>query len=258
MSLQVAEIIKYVDHKHPNRWSGPEIAVNLAFLCGFIILGIGLLRLGWLVELIPIPAVAGFMTGSALNIAVGQLPGLMGITGFEFVLPSLILKDIADVLQNSTRAATYHVFINTLKGLGRTQKDAAFGLVGLFTLYAIRMSCDYFARRYPRRGLFSESHAPLIVSYCRHAARIFFFVSAFRSAFVIVVLTFASWLYTRHRRSKKGTYPIKILQTVPRGFNHVGSPNIDNSLVSALLPKLFVATIILFLEHIAIAKCRWI
>ena len=55
---------------------------------------------------------------------------------------------------NSTRAATYHVIINTLKGLGRTQKDAAFGLVGLFVLYAIRMICDHLSHRYPRRGLY--------------------------------------------------------------------------------------------------------
>jgi solute carrier family 26 (sodium-independent sulfate anion transporter), member 11 len=96
------------------------------------------------------------------------------------------------------------------------------------------------------------------VSHCHRAARVFFFISAFRSAFVIIVLTLASWLYTRHRKSKKGTYPIKILQTVPRGFKHVGAPNIDSSLISALAPKLPVATIILLLEHIAIAKCRWI
>jgi sodium-independent sulfate anion transporter 11 len=92
MSLTVAQIIKFVDQKHPGEWSHPEIAINLAFICGFIVLGIGLLRLGWLVELIPIPAVAGFMTGSAINIVVGQIPGLMGISGFEFVIPFLLLK----------------------------------------------------------------------------------------------------------------------------------------------------------------------
>ena len=54
-----------------------------AFVCGFIVLGIGLLHLGWLVEFIPAPAVSGFMTGSALNIVSGQLPGLMGVSGFE-------------------------------------------------------------------------------------------------------------------------------------------------------------------------------
>lgn len=86
MSLQVSLIIKYIENKHPGEWSGPLIATNLAFVCGFIVLGIGLLRLGWIVELIPIPAVAGFMTGSAINIVVGQVPSLMGISGFEFVL----------------------------------------------------------------------------------------------------------------------------------------------------------------------------
>jgi MFS superfamily sulfate permease-like transporter len=65
-------------------------------------------------------------------------------------------------MRNSTRAATYHVIINTLKGLGRTKKDAAFGLVGLFSLYAIRMTCDYLSRRYPRRGLFSLTSPPLV------------------------------------------------------------------------------------------------
>ena len=92
MSLTVSQIISYIDRKHPKEWSGPEIATNVAFICGFIVLGIGLLRLGWIVELVSIPAVAGFMTGSAINIAAGQVPGLMGITGFKFVLPFPVLN----------------------------------------------------------------------------------------------------------------------------------------------------------------------
>ena len=87
------------------------------------------------------------------------------------------------------------------------------------------------------------------------AERLFFFLSTFRNAFVIIVLTIASWLYCRHRKSKSGKYPIKILQTVPRGFKHVGAPTIDSDLVAALAPELPVATIILLLEHIAISKC---
>jgi len=83
MSLTVSQVITAVDAKYPNHWSSPEIATTLAFVCGFIVLGIGLLRLGWLVEFIPTPAVSGFMTGSAINIVAGQVPGLMGITGFK-------------------------------------------------------------------------------------------------------------------------------------------------------------------------------
>ncbi|KAI0078989.1 sulfate permease [Panus rudis PR-1116 ss-1] len=218
MSLTVSQIIKHVQSAHPDQWAGPQIATTVSFICGIIVLGIGFLRLGWLVEFIPAPAVSGFMTGSAINIVAGQVPGLMGISGFD------------------TRAATYHVIINSLKGLPRTTLDAAFGLVGLFSLYAIRILCDYGTKKYPRRK------------------RIFFFLSVFRNAFVIIVLTIASWLYCRHRRSASGKYPIKILQNVPRGLKHVGPPVIDGDLVSALAGELPVATIILLLEHIAISK----
>ncbi|KAG1903932.1 sulfate transporter family-domain-containing protein [Suillus fuscotomentosus] len=218
MSQTVAQIIIAVDAQYPGKWAGPLIATTLAFVCGFIVLGIGLLRIGWIVEFIPVPAVSGYMTGSAINIVAGQVPALMGITGF------------------STRAATYEVIINTLKGLPGTKLDAAWGLTGLFSLYAIRIMCDHLSKRYPRR------------------ARLFFFISVARNAFVVIVLTLASWLYCRHRKTASGKYPIAILETVPAGFQNVGAPVIDSELVKALGPQIPVATIILLLEHIAIAR----
>ena len=83
MSVTVSHIIEGIQSSHPGEWAGPQIATVLAFMTGFIVLGLGLLRLGWLVEFIPLPAISGFMTGSALNIVVGQVPGLLGITGFK-------------------------------------------------------------------------------------------------------------------------------------------------------------------------------
>lgn len=83
MSLTISQIIKHVEAHHPDRWEGPQIAITVAFICGFIVLCIGLLRLGWIVEFIPAPAVSGFMTGSAISIVAGQVPGLLGETGFE-------------------------------------------------------------------------------------------------------------------------------------------------------------------------------
>jgi sodium-independent sulfate anion transporter 11 len=74
-----------------------------------------------------------------------------------------------------------------------------------------------------------------------------------RNAFVILILTIAAWLYCRDRKTASG-YPIKILQSVPRGFQNVGLVKIDPELVTALASQLPVATIILLLEHIAIAK----
>ncbi|THH33909.1 hypothetical protein EUX98_g308 [Antrodiella citrinella] len=218
MSLTTSQIIAHVQATHPGEWGSPQIATTVSFICGIIVFGIGILRLGWIVEFIPAPAVSGFMTGSALNIAVGQVPGLMGITGFD------------------TRAATYKVLINTLKGLPNTQLDAAWGLTGLFALYAIRMTMDWLTKRYPRRE------------------RLWFFISVFRHAFVILILTLAAYLYCHPRKSRSGKYPIKLLLTVPRGFQHVGPFHLDTKLLTALASKIPVATIILLLEHIAISK----
>jgi sodium-independent sulfate anion transporter 11 len=83
MSIATGQIIRAIEASHPGQWEPPQIATTLAFMCGFIVLGIGLLRLGWLVEFIPAPAVSGFMTGSAISIVAGQVPALMGINGFE-------------------------------------------------------------------------------------------------------------------------------------------------------------------------------
>ena len=56
MSLEVANIIARINAKHPNEWPAPQIATTVALFCGFIVLGIGLLRIGWLVEFISAPA----------------------------------------------------------------------------------------------------------------------------------------------------------------------------------------------------------
>ena len=98
-----------------------------------------------------------------------------------------------------------------------------------------------------------------------------------RNGFVLIVLTFASWLFNRHNRRPDGKFPIRILQDVPRGFQvsvycsrmlrpalhsltrtfqGLGVPEIDTNLVKILAGQLPVATIILLLEHIAISKCE--
>lgn len=67
VSLIMSQIIGRVSHAHPGQWGAPEIATTVAFISGFIVLGIGLLRLGWIIEFIPAVAVSGFMTGSAIS-----------------------------------------------------------------------------------------------------------------------------------------------------------------------------------------------
>lgn len=60
MSLEVSRVIRHVQESDGGDvFSAPEIAIALAFLCGLIVLGIGLLRVGWIIEFIPTPSIAG-------------------------------------------------------------------------------------------------------------------------------------------------------------------------------------------------------
>ncbi|RFU81692.1 sulfate permease 2 [Trichoderma arundinaceum] len=194
---------------------GHVIASALAIIAGAIICFLGLARLGWVVEFIPLPSICAFMTGSAINIAAGQVPKLMGIKGVN------------------TRTAPYKVIINTLKGLPTTTIDAALGLTSLVMLYGIRSICTYFAKKQP------------------HRAKLFFFISTLRTAFVILLYTGISAGMTLHNREHPR---ISILGTVPRGFQHAGAPEINDSIIQAFLPDLPAAVIVMLIEHISISK----
>jgi sodium-independent sulfate anion transporter 11 len=157
------------------------VASSLAIISGAIVLFLGLIRLGWIVDLISLPAISAFMTGSAINIAVGQVPALMGLKGF------------------SNREATYKVIINSLKHLGTTDLNASFGLTALFLLYLIRFTCNQLAKRYPSR------------------AKTFFFLNTLRTAFVILLYVLFSYLANRHHKANGTKTKISTLGSVPRG-----------------------------------------
>ena len=216
MSTVTGTVVLQVTKAHKNV-SGPEVAQALAIICGAIIVFIGLVRCGWIVDFISLAAISAYMTGSALNIAVGQVPALMGITGF------------------SNRDATYIVVINILKHLGRTKLDAAMGLTALAMLYLIRSACNFGARRMPSR------------------AKTFFFLSTLRTAFVILLYTMISWLVNRHHRKTKDNR-FAILGTVPRGFKHAGVPTVTKPLIQDFASHLPASVIVILIEHIAIAK----
>jgi sodium-independent sulfate anion transporter 11 len=191
------------------------IASSLAIVAGAIVLFIGLIRCGWWVELITLPAISAFMTGSAINIAAGQVPAMMGITGF------------------STREATYKVIINTLKHLGRSNLNAALGLTALTMLYLIRITCGQLAKRYPSR------------------AKTIFFINTLRTAFVLLLYVAISYGINRNHRSKPR---ISVLGNVPRGFKHARVPHITTDIVSAFASELPSTVIVLLIEHISISK----
>ncbi|XP_023727101.1 sodium-independent sulfate anion transporter isoform X4 [Cryptotermes secundus] len=59
----------------------PDFAVLLCFLMGCVIVLVGLLRLGFLVEFISFPVTAGFISAASITIGSSQLKSLLGIKG---------------------------------------------------------------------------------------------------------------------------------------------------------------------------------
>ncbi|CAH2352868.1 sulfate permease 2 [[Candida] railenensis] len=227
MSQQVGKVVARILEKEGDKYSAAEIATFLSLICGGIAAAIGVLRLGFILEFISIPAIMGFMSGSAFNIICGQVPALMGISS------SLV----------NTRAASYEIVINTLKNLKHSKKDAAFGLVGLFILYVWKFSTNYGMKRWPRYKAW------------------FFYTQHLRNAIVIIVATAISWGIVHpqkvkfHSSTGKTFKPsISVIGVVPSGLRDVGVMKIPHGILSSMAGEIPVSTVILLLEHIAIAK----
>ena len=67
-----------------------QVAMLLALLSGAFLLGLGLLRAGFLANFLSHPVVAGFITASALIIILSQLKHLLGIRADGDTLPELL------------------------------------------------------------------------------------------------------------------------------------------------------------------------
>lgn len=220
MSTIVGTIVDAAADSDPSI-PGYVIASALALLAGGIVCGIGLLRLGWLVNFISLTSIAAFMTGSAISIAVGQVPALMGI-------PKTIV---------STKTATYLIVVHSLQHLGSSSLDAAIGLTALTMLYLIRFVFNSLAKRFPNRR------------------KTFFFCNTLRTVFVILLYTLISFLVNRNAanpNSKNAKFAI--VGQVPRGFQHAGVPRIDNHIIGLFASKLPASVIVLLIEHISISK----
>ncbi|KAH8554789.1 sulfate transporter family-domain-containing protein [Umbelopsis sp. PMI_123] len=214
MSLLIGQTITHLTSSTTFTYSGPEIASALALFGGIVSVFIGLVRLGIVVDFIPNPAIAGFMTGSAITISIGQWPNLFGI------------KTV------NTQDSAYLIFGHFFQQLPQTQVDVAFGLVGLVWLYGVRFGANYLTRRYPKYE------------------RTLFFINIMRNGILVIFGTLIAYLIN----IGKSTSPISILKTVPAGFTAMGVPNVEISLLQAIAPNLPSVVLILILEHVAIAK----
>ncbi|WP_395449562.1 SulP family inorganic anion transporter [Aminobacter sp. UC22_36] len=77
-----------------------ELAAMLALMVGVIVVAGGLLRLGWLADLLSVPVTAGFLAGISVHIVISQLPamlGLRGVSGDVFQQLAAISRDFGQI-----------------------------------------------------------------------------------------------------------------------------------------------------------------
>ncbi|KAJ5218030.1 uncharacterized protein N7498_000129 [Penicillium cinerascens] len=216
MSTVLGSVIPEVQRIYPGI-PAPQIAMSITIICGSIVTFMGLARMGFIVDFIPLPSIAAFMTGSAITICSGQVKTLLGETA-EF----------------DNRGPAYQTIINTLKNVPSAKKyDAAMGVSALATLYLIRTACNFCVRKFPRR------------------AKLFFFLTALRTVFIILLFTMISAIVNTHRRDDPA---FAIVGQVSRGFEHAGVPVLKADIIKAYVYNLPACVIVLLLEHIAISK----
>ncbi|KAK5109777.1 hypothetical protein LTR62_006509 [Meristemomyces frigidus] len=225
MSTVTGNIVLAAANVDPNV-PGHVIASALALIVGAVTCGIGLLRLGWLTDFISLASISAYMTGSAISIAAGQVPSMLGERNSKGKTPF------------DTRAPTYKVIINTLKHLPDAKIDAALGLTALAMLYIIRYTFTTLAKKQPNRR------------------KLWFFCNTLRTVFVILLYTMIAWLVNIHepKSDVAKLSPFKILGKVPRGFQDAGVPIINKKIIDLFVGQIPVSVIVVLIEHISIAK----
>lgn len=74
-----------------------QLAATLALLVGAILAIAGLLKAGWLADLLSVPVTTGFLAGIAIHIIVGQMPGILGVADPD--PEAHVLKRLLEILQ---------------------------------------------------------------------------------------------------------------------------------------------------------------
>ncbi|KAI9049254.1 hypothetical protein LZ554_007101 [Drepanopeziza brunnea f. sp. 'monogermtubi'] len=144
IGLLTAQIIKDVSAEG---YTSTAIAVAIAFSVGVYCLVLGLLKLGFLLELVSHPVLTGFISAAAVTIIVGQVPAIFGETD----VGSGVANQIHDIFAKLPRTKPVTL---------------AVGIVGVLMLVAMQV----LGQRYGKR-----SKVVWVVSIGRNAITILLF-----------------------------------------------------------------------------------
>lgn len=87
------------------------LAALLSVMAGAVLIGVALLRAGWVADLLSIPVTAGFMAGVAVHIIVGQLPSVLALPEVPGPLGAQLLHLLRHLPEANPVALAIGVFV---------------------------------------------------------------------------------------------------------------------------------------------------
>jgi len=104
----------------------------LALMVGAILIVAGVLRAGWIADLLSIPVTTGFLAGISIHIVIGQLPVILGIASPDGNLVARLWAILRDIPQanGATAIIGLLVFVVTF-GAGKLSARIPGALIGL-------------------------------------------------------------------------------------------------------------------------------
>ncbi|KAK3815507.1 MAG: sulfate transporter family-domain-containing protein [Benniella sp.] len=200
------------------RYTPVQVAGLSCLAVGTLIMLLGVLQLGIILDFFPSTVLVGYTTGAAATIMVSQTPKWIGVSGVN------------------TREPPYLVLINTLKALPTLSwLDFAFGLLSMLGLVGMGLAVDRWGH-----GKFSIQ----LVKISR-----FFVVTVVATMFSFLVNINAPYDLEGNIIPR-----ISILKTVPSGLPSPQAPKLDGPILYEIAPKLVAVALATILEHIAIGK----
>ena len=125
MSLGPTAVMSLMVADYGEKCDVVEISVAISFFCGIIWLLMGMLSLGFIVRLIPVPVISGFTSSAAITIACGQLRNILGLSnvprdffpGWEKLISNIDQTKVWDLVLGSICVGLLYL----LKRLNKTE-----------------------------------------------------------------------------------------------------------------------------------------
>ncbi|XP_017784961.1 PREDICTED: sodium-independent sulfate anion transporter-like isoform X2 [Nicrophorus vespilloides] len=209
-------------YTHDSSFGQPQSAILLCFLSGIIETGFGLLHLGFLVDFVSTPVVAGFTSAGALTIAAAQIKNMLGL--------NFKAETFVKIMYN----VFYHIKETSLW-------DAALSII---------CCCSLIMLREMKR--FGNPNTDNIWKTS------VWFLSVSRNALLVIICAFTAFLLKKHdltpfsliKNVPQGLPPIQLPFIISNGTETFNFIDVTSDLGTGII----VVPLVSILSNIAIAK----